>query len=240
MNLFGDEKNRRKLDTSFDAEPSMNHRRNYSFFRKYIKDKKILDIGCWTGQFEQLILKDAKEVVAIDPGKEAIQYAKKRLPKVKFITGTLDTVALQKNSFDVVLLLDVIEHLPENTEVETLKKIYSLLKQKGYLIITTPNNHLLSVLLDPAFYLIGHRHYSKNKLKNMLYESNFSVEKIFTYGNLAMLLDGILDVIEKYIIHRKISVRKIIQRKAIENNDSGFVSVCVIAKSNCSMIKCGK
>ncbi len=230
MNLFGDEKNRRKLDTSFDAEPSMNHRRNYSFFRKYIKDKKILDIGCWTGQFEQLILKDAKEIVAIDPGKEAIQYAKKRLPKVKFITGTLDTVALQKNSFDVVFLLDVIEHLPENTEVETLKKIHSLLKQKGYLIITTPNNHLLSVLLDPLFYLIGHRHYSQNKLKNMLYASKFSVEKIFTYGNLATLIDGILDIFEKYLLHKKTLIRKFIQKKAVENKNSGFASVCVIAK----------
>lgn len=230
MRLFSDEKKRRKLNKEFDTKPSINHYRNYFFARKYIKNKKILDVGCWTGQFEELVVKDAKEIVGIDPGAEAIKYAKQRFPAVKFITGTLDTISFPKNSFDAVTLFDVLEHLPANTEVETLKKIHSLLKPNSYLIITTPNDHFLSVLLDPAFFLLGHRHYSQSALKDNLYRSNFQIEKIFTYGNLATLLDGILDLIEKYIIHKKTHLRKFIQDKSLESKDSGFASVCVIAK----------
>lgn len=232
MKLLGDEKKRRKLDFSFDSEPSINHLRNYSFIKDYLRNKKILDVGCWTGQFEQLIWKEAKEITAIDPGEEAIRYAEKRFPKIKFITGTLDTVAFPKNSFDVVVLLDVLEHLPENTEIKTFKKIYSLLKSNGYFIITTPNSHLLSVLLDPAFYLIGHRHYSQNRLKSMLYVSKFSIEKIFTYGNMSMLLLGILDIMEKYLIGKKLWLRKILEAKSLERKNSGFVSVFVVAKKS--------
>lgn len=232
MKIFGDEEKRRKLDISFDSKPSVNHRRNYLFIKKYIKDKKILDVGCWTGQFEQLILKDAKEIVAIDPGNEAIQYAKKKLPKVKFLTGTLDTVNLLKSSFDVVLLLDVLEHVPKNTEIKTFKRIHSLLKPGGRLIITTPNSHLLSILLDPAFYLVGHRHYSKEKLIKMLYASNFFSEKIFTYGNLATVFLGILDLMEKYLIGNKPWLRKIIEVKSMEGKGSAFASVFFVAKKS--------
>ncbi len=230
MKLFGDEKKRRKIDVSFDTKPSMNHYRNYSFVKKYLKDKRVLDVGCWTGQFEQLISKDAKEVVAIDPGSEAIEYAKKRLPSVKFIAGTLDTVSLPQESFDVIFLLDVLEHIPQNTEIKTFKIINSLLKPGGYFIITTPNNNFFSILLDPAFYLIGHRHYSPDVLGSMLSVTKFSIEKIFTYGNFATLLDGILDVLEKHLIHRRTSIRKFIQKKAMENKASGFASVCAVAK----------
>lgn len=229
MKLFGNEKKRRKLDVSFDTEPSMNHYRNYSFVKKYIKNKKVLDVGCWTGQFEQLAV-NAREIVGIDPGEEAIKYAKQRLPKAKFLTGTLGTLVFPKNSFDVVTLFDVLEHIPENTEIKTFKIINFLLKPGGYFIITTPNNNFFSILLDPAFYLISHRHYSPSVLKRMLSSTKFSVGKIFTYGNFATLLDGILDVLEKHLIHRRISIRKFIQKKAMENKASGFASVCVIAK----------
>lgn len=230
MNIFSDEKKRRKLNKEFDTKPSVNHYRNYFFSKEYIRNKKILDVGCWTGQFEELAVKEARQIVGIDPGEEAIKYAKQRLPKVKFLTGTLDTIVFPKNSFDVVTLFDVLEHLQKNTEVHTLKKIHSLLKPNSHLIITTPNNHFLSVILDPAFFLLEHRHYSPNALRDILNRSNFKVEKIFTYGNLATLLDGIMDLIEKYIIHNRTKLRKFLQKKSSESRDSGFASVCVIAK----------
>ncbi len=231
MNLFSDEK-KRKLNKEFDTKPSVNHYRNYLFSRKYIKNKKILDVGCWTGQFEKFAIKDAKEIVGIDPGAEAVNYAKQKFPTVKFMAGTLDTIPFTKNSFDTVTLFDVIEHLPVNTEVRTLKKIYSVLKPNGYLIITTPNNHFLSILLDPAFFLLGHRHYSQSALRDILNKSNFKIEKSFSYGNLATLLDGIMDLVEKYILHKRTHLRSLIQNKSSESKDSGFASVCVIAKKS--------
>lgn len=230
MNFFSDESKRRKLNKEFDTKPSVNHYRNYLFSKRYIKGKKILDVGCWTGQFEELAVKDARQIVGIDPGEEAIEYAKERFPKVKFLIGTLDTISFSKNSFDVVTLFDVLEHLPKNTEIKTFKIINSLLKPGGYFIITTPNNNFFSILLDPAFYLIGHRHYSPNALKNMLSSAKFSIEKIFTYGNLATLLDGIVDPVEKYVIHKRTKFRKFLQNKSLESKDSGFASVCVIAR----------
>lgn len=231
MKIFEDEKKRRRLNVEFDTKPSINHRRNYMFFKKYIKGKRLLDVGCWTGQFEQLAIKDAKEIVAIDPGKEAIEYAKSRVPKAKFMVGTLETLKLPKNSFDVVVLLDVLEHLPKNTEEKTLKKIYGLLKRGGYFMITTPSSHPISILLDPAFFLIGHRHYSEKELRIFLKKSNFEILDFSIRGGLIQALFNNISILAKYLFNMRIKEGKWLKENiAKEYQSGGFLINCLIAK----------
>ena len=59
--------------------------------------------------------------------------------------GTLQKAALPPESFDVVTLMDVIEHVPE--PLELIAEVYRILRPGGVLLIVTPNFGSLFVRL---------------------------------------------------------------------------------------------
>ena len=78
----------RTFNKNTDIDPSEGHKFHAELTIPYIKNKKVLDIGCWSGQYTALIKNDAKSVVAIDPNKKAIDFAKKTIKGVNFIQGS--------------------------------------------------------------------------------------------------------------------------------------------------------
>jgi len=110
----------------------------------HLKDKKILDIGCATGNSVE-ILKKNNRIYGVDISNHAIDECKRRFPKIKDHFQCIDinlSIPKFKTKFDLILLLDVIEHL-ENFEF--LRKIItSYLTKDGVLIITTPNANSLT------------------------------------------------------------------------------------------------
>ncbi len=84
--------------------------------------------------------------------------------------------------FDLIYFTDVIEHLPNGNEQLALREIYRMLKKGGILILTTPHDNRLFTVFDLARYIVIHRHYKKEKIKNLLNECNFNVDQIFTAG----------------------------------------------------------
>jgi ubiquinone/menaquinone biosynthesis C-methylase UbiE len=226
-----DESIRRKVNLDFDLKPSFHHIFNVNFSLPYIKDKKVLDIGCWTGQFEKVASKYTKEIWGIDPGIEAIKIAKGLVPDAEFKVGNALHLKFKNNSFETVTILDVIEHIPKNTEEKCLKEIKRVLKPNGHLIISTPNAHLLSILLDPAFFLLDHRHYSEKKLKNLLINSGFKVIKIKKTGGIMRMTTSIIQTVYKHLFKKKFIMPNWLQKKI--NNEytrHGFAEIHIIAK----------
>jgi SAM-dependent methyltransferase len=84
--------------------------------------------------------------------------------------------------FEQVLFTDVIEHLPKGDERKALKEINRTLCEEGELILTTPNAKLLFTFLDPTFYVLGHRHYTKPHIRELVNDEGFSVIDLFTIG----------------------------------------------------------
>lgn len=197
------EETRREFNEEFDSQPSLYHKYNYSLVKKYIKNKRVLDVGCWSGQLVSLEIKSAARVVGIDPGAQAINYAKKTIPKAKFIVGRAQKLPFKKNSFDAVTFCDVIEHLPAGSELLALQEIYRVLKPNGIMLVATPNNHPLSILFDPAYFLVGHRHYSAGNLAGMIRKSGFKVRSIYKKGGIARLISINVDTIFKHIFKKK-------------------------------------
>lgn len=225
------ESTRRKVNLDFDQKPSFHHIFNVKFSLPYIKDKKVLDIGCWTGQFEQVASRYTKKIVGIDPGVDAIKTARKLVPKAKFFVGDALNLKFKSNSFDTVTILDVIEHIPKGAETNCLNEIRRVLKPKGYLIISTPNTHPISILLDPAFFLIGHRHYSEKKLRYQLSSNGFKVIKVKKTGGMFRLCVPLLQMFYKHILKRKLIVPKKIEEKIrLEyENKNAFAQINIVA-----------
>ena len=103
------------------------------------KTFEILDLGCGRGWLTNL-LSGYGTVTGIEPIKPVVEYAKKIYPKLNLMNGTSKDL-LEKNlqgKFDIVVSSEVIEHIPDQNKPTFISDIKSLLKDNGYVIITTP------------------------------------------------------------------------------------------------------
>jgi 2-polyprenyl-3-methyl-5-hydroxy-6-metoxy-1,4-benzoquinol methylase len=99
------------------------------------ESKTLLDIGCGTGDFLATAQNDNWKITGIEPNKNARQIANSKTNNSVFEIEYLET--LKENSFDVITLWHVLEHLPE-LELH-IKLLKHLLKPNGTLVIAVPN-----------------------------------------------------------------------------------------------------
>jgi SAM-dependent methyltransferase len=97
---------------------------------------KLLDVGCATGFALDYALERGWDAWGIEPSAYAASTARERLGN-RVQHGTLDAHNLLTNSFDTVLLWDVIEHVPD--PLRTLAQTRDLLTAGGYLSLITPD-----------------------------------------------------------------------------------------------------
>lgn len=100
---------------------------------------KILDVGCGQGNYS-LTLAKMHETIGIDIRTELIKYAimkKEREEDARFVACNAEELCFKDESFDLVLMLEVIEHLTDPEKA--MKKISRTLKPGGFLIVSTPN-----------------------------------------------------------------------------------------------------
>ncbi|GGI56266.1 class I SAM-dependent methyltransferase [Winogradskyella haliclonae] len=99
------------------------------------EEKTLLDIGCGTGDFLKTALEDDWKISGIEPNSDARNIANSKTGNKVFDSSKLSE--FDANSFDVITLWHVLEHLP-NLE-EHLRIFNRLLKTNGHLIIAVPN-----------------------------------------------------------------------------------------------------
>ena len=149
--------------------------------KKYIKNKTVLDIGCGFGWCVWYLLNGgATRVKGIDISNELVAIARTIPDKRAEITvGSAIDLPYKKNTFDTVVSWETLEHIPKNTEPKMFRDVYKVLKPGGYFFFSTQHNNFFSTILDPAWWLIGHRHYSRDALIRFAETSGFTVEKIY-------------------------------------------------------------
>lgn len=227
-------KNPKPMSFSEDVdktEAKGEHEFYFSLSKNYIKDKKVLDLGSWTGPYTTLIYNLAKEITAVDVEEKALNVLKKNLPKVKIVKAFSNKLPFKDNEFDVVTFWDVIEHIPVNSEQETLREINRVIKFGGYLFLATVNKNFWSDLLDPAYYLAGHRHYTQKNLSEMLKDCGFKVEEVRTGGSFFSSFYALSFYFFKHILKTKMPTISFIE-KAMENDMQrpGFIQIAIRAK----------
>lgn len=145
-----------------------------------IKNPKILDIGCGTGKnLEELQKLGA--VYGLDYSPQALEYCRKRgLKNLKI--GRSEKTGLKADSFNIITLLDVLEHTDDN---KTLKEMNRILKKGDIIILTVP---AFSWLWSKWDEILHHkRRYSIASLKNLLIANNFfPVKMTYLYSFLIL------------------------------------------------------
>lgn len=115
-----------------------------------IKNKQILDSGCGDGGTALKLAQLDTKVTAIDIRSDLAEKFKNT--KIKFYCGSIDDISFENKKFDIVILQDVLEHVPDPEA--TIKKIRTLLSKTGIIYISTPNRFsLLNAFSDPHWNL---------------------------------------------------------------------------------------
>jgi len=97
--------------------------------------KRLLDVGCGTGEFLKAAKQKGWNITGIEPSERARQAANKKTDNAIF--GVEDFQKLAPKSYDIITLWHVLEHLPNLEEQLSLFK--KLLKFNGILIVAVPN-----------------------------------------------------------------------------------------------------
>lgn len=139
----------------------------------------LLDAGCAWGYATRFFAERAGRVAGVDVDEQAVAVAAERYPWIDFRAAPLEAIPHTSESFDVVLCLDVLEHVQD--ERQSLDELFRVLRPGGTLVLTTPHRGAFS-FLDPVNVLrrLGridepeHRHYSLTDLRHLLDQSRWA------------------------------------------------------------------
>src|SRR5262249_11960126 len=140
-----------RWDPKVDDKPEIGPRSKFIHFfvKEYLGNaNRILDVGCGIGNYIYLI--DNKATFGIDLEREPLKIAKKYCVKADFAVASVLNLPFRDETFDSISMLEVIEHLPAGSERQALTEVRRTLTADGTLLLSTPNNHIISIVMDPA------------------------------------------------------------------------------------------
>lgn len=153
------------------------------FLESYIplSNQVLLDIGAGGGEFVYMAQKRGLQSKGIEPNLGYSTFSKEQYG-VEVKTAMLSDV--QDSSADIVTLFHVFEHMAKPLEV--MKKLYSSIKDGGYLFIEVPN--ILQADASPHnIYFKAHLFYYSKFTLACAASQYFDVVKVEDKGNLKVL-----------------------------------------------------
>lgn len=147
-----------------------------------------LEIGCGIGTQTDLLAAYLKkgQITAVDISSESIQIAKKRLSRfsnVKLIAAEIISHEIE-HKFDVIILPDVLEHIPIERHKDLFNKISKLIKPDGIIFVHIPNPYYLEWChknTPEVLQIIDQPIYS-NVLCENLYINDLYIHTLVTYS----------------------------------------------------------
>jgi len=174
------------------------HRRRIKVLRdifvntlKCQRKTQILDIGSNVSMFGEIFEpEECPEITALDISTVVIEKAKKVNPHIKFITDDAQNPSLM-GKWDILFAGEIIEHLSHSQKA--LSNWSNLLKQGGYLVISTPNR-LFCRKTEEHISLLA-----ISEMRRMLGQLDFKIVEIIGIDIFIPFFDRFLHKLAKYL-----------------------------------------
>lgn len=174
-------------DVAFNAES------RYRFLSRQVRaGSAVLNIGVGKGGLEEILVEKQANVHCLDPNEKSIQDIRAKLGLgEKAQVGFSQSMPFDDETFDFVVISEVLEHLTDKVLEETIEECHRVLRSGGKLIGTVPAEERLldSQVVCPdcgkTFHRWGHvQEFSEIKLKNLLMRefSDYGISRKY-FGN---------------------------------------------------------
>lgn len=164
--------------------------------------KRLIDIGCGNGSVTALLGSVGFDALGVDPAQDGVRQSKKAHPELQFHIGSVyDDLAVRFGTFDVIVCLEVVEHLysPHLLPV-TMRR---LLQPNGIVVLSTPyHGYIKNVAVSIAgkwdFHhdpLLEHGHikfWSKTTLTNLMAANGFQLDEFYRLGRLPVIAKSMM------------------------------------------------
>lgn len=139
----------------------------------------VLDVGCGDGYLCSILKGRIGIVFGIDMSETRIKRVKKRFKGIDFRVGNITALPYKANSFDLVIAVEVLEHIPNlKKSIREMKRV-----SRKFVAFTVPYKEKPQKIICPhclkKFYLSAHMNYfDEKKIKNLAGENNLKILKI--------------------------------------------------------------
>ena len=135
-----------------------------------INPKSVLDVGCGDGRMLGFLGDDIKKKVGVDLSKQAIKFAQAFHYSQDIEFFEIDAARLD-GQFEVVLAIEVLEHIPDLEVASFINTLFQRTELGGYVIISVPS--LISPVNKKHY-----RHYDLKMLESQIISSGVKFEAI--------------------------------------------------------------
>ena len=169
--------------TKFRHQKKAGLEHNYARFMPVCRDAHILEIGPGYGELLDVLVNSRgyKNVQAVDLSQEVAEFCNTVAPGTTVhVADTNEFLLRNRNKFDCVFMLHVLEHVPKSEVITLLSSIRGSLAPLGRLVVEVPNmaNPLLG--LDVRYADFTHEvGFTETSLRYVLEQAGFSEVSTF-------------------------------------------------------------
>jgi ubiquinone/menaquinone biosynthesis C-methylase UbiE len=100
---------------------------------------RMLDVGCGSGGFLRWAREQGsfEQLAGADISAEAIELARERVPEAELHVAPIWELPFERGSFDLVVLNDVLQHVPAGEVAPALREVRRMLRDDGELLVRT-------------------------------------------------------------------------------------------------------
>jgi ubiquinone/menaquinone biosynthesis C-methylase UbiE len=102
-----------------------------------VENQLVLDVGCGTGRYCELLAKRGARIVGIDPSSKMLEHARRKItPSCRFDLrlGSIEDASFPRRHFDVIVSALTVGHIVELEPF--IKEASRIIKNRGRLIVS--------------------------------------------------------------------------------------------------------
>ena len=179
------------------------HAEKERIIRKYFPPSPgdvVIDVGCGSGMQSAVLASLGARTMGVDGSAEAIAYARKTFvaENLEFKRALVEELEINANSADRIYCFELIEHIYQHQAVDLLATFHRLLRNTGFLLLTTPNYaspwpliefSMDALRLAPRLAEAQHvARYTPRRLRRLMASTGWRIERLSTFCTVAPFL----------------------------------------------------